>query len=236
MIRLLLVIIVILFPLTAAAENLTFQDHFPDGKPELRWAPFPYFNLDNLEGAKDFKAPDGDNGIGILKNANAGGFASLSYAVTTQMDNFYLESMVFCPVTEGTKGPLSGIAFLIDPIKGSFYRLVSDFNTNDPTLNLAYVGIDTKNFPVYLKYWDSKEIPGGIPKESGWHKMALKVKDGMITNVYWDEKELNGGPFQVDKIPKGFVGVYTNFVGGLGESTTKVDSFILRYCKIKNEK
>ena len=119
------VISVLVLSLTSLAiAQDVYKDNFPDGRPELRWSFFPYFNLDNLEGAKDMKAPDGDNGIGVLKNKNAGGFASLSYAVTKQMENFYLEAMVYCPVTEGSKGPLSGIAFLIDPIKGSFYRVV----------------------------------------------------------------------------------------------------------------
>lgn len=228
MLRLLVVTaLVVLFPFVAFAQEPTIKDSFPNRRPDLRWAPFPYFNLDNLEGERDSEAPDGDNGIGVLKNANVGGFASLSYAVTRQMVNFYLEAMVYCPVTEGNKGSLSGIAFLIDPIEGNFYRLVCDFKTNDPTLNLAYVGLDTRNFPVYLKFWNSKEIPDGIPKESNWHKMAVKVKDGRAT-AYWDLKELKGGPFIVDKIQRGFVGVYANFVGGLGEATTRVDSLIIK--------
>ena len=218
---------IVLSPVIAFSQGLSYKDNFPNGRSELRWAFFPYFNLDNLEGARDTKAPDGDNGIGVLKNTNVGGFASLSYAVTRQMDNFYLEAMVYCPVTEGSKGPLSGIAFLIDPVRGNFYRLVCDFKTNDPTLNLAYVGLDTRNYPVYLKFWGAKEIPGGVPKEPNWHKMAVRVKNGNVI-TYWDEKELKGGPFLVDKIPRGFVGVYANFVGGLGEATTKVDGFMLK--------
>jgi len=31
-----------------------------------------------------------------------------------------------------------------------------------------------------------------------------------------------------DKISRGFVGVYANYVGGIGEAATKVDAFILR--------
>jgi hypothetical protein len=225
--RILLVIVLIAIPVTASSGNLLFMDAFANGKAQLRWAPYPYFNLDNLQGLKTSAAPDGDNGIGVLKNANAGGFASLSYAVTRQVAVFHLESMVYCPVTEGTKGPLTGIAFLIDPIGGRFYRFISDFNTNDPTLNLAYIGQDTRNFPVYLKFWDAREIPNGVPEESGWHKMAVSVKDGMLI-AYWDGRELNGGPFAVDKVSTGSVGVYTNYVGGLGEAATKVDSFILK--------
>lgn len=223
--RFVLLIFILSFPFSAESQEI-YKDNFPDGRPELRWSFFPYFNLDNLEGARDTKAPDGDNGIGILKNRNVGGFASLSYAVTRQMENFYLEAMVYCQVTEGSKGPLAGIAFLIDPIKGSFYRLVCDFKTNDPTINLAYVGLDTRNFPIYLKFWDIKELPGGIPKESGWHKLAVMVKRGKAW-VLWNGRELNGS-FDVDKIKKGFVGVYANYVGGLGEATTKVDNFLLR--------
>lgn len=226
-IRIFLAIALAVIPVAASSGDLIFRDAFPNGKPRQRWAPYPYFNLDNLEGLKTSAAPDGDNGIGILRNVNAGGFASLSYAVTRQVADFHLEALVYCPITKGTKGPLTGIAFLIDPIGGRFYRLVSDFNTGDPTLNLAYVGMDTRNFPVYLKFWDSRELPNGTPEESGWHKMAVSVKDGMVT-AYWDGRELNGGPFVVDKISKGFAGVYTNYVGGFGEASTKVDGFDLK--------
>lgn len=204
-----------------------FRDNFSDGDPELRWSFFPYFNLDNLEGVRDETAPDGDNGIGVLKNSNAGGFASLSYAITDQADNFYLEATIYCPVTEGERGPLSGIAFLIDPIKGSFYRFVCDFKAQDPALNIAYVGLDTRNYPVFLKFWDNGEIPGGVPEEGGWHKMAVKVENGKAV-MYWDGNELEGKNIHVDKIPRGFAGVYTNYVGGLGNATTKMDGFILR--------
>lgn len=208
-------------------QNLIFKDNFSSGKPELRWTFFPFFNLDNLEGALDPNAPDGDGGIGILRNANVGGFASLSYPVTKMLSNFYFEAMIFCPVSETDKGPLSGIAFLIDPIKGSFYRLVCDFKKVDPTLNIAYVGLDTRNYPVYLKIWDHKEIPDGVPKESKWHKLSIRVKNGM-GQFSWNGIPLPGYPLAVDKNSKGFVGVYTNFVGGIGEASTKIDGFLLK--------
>ncbi|MDH5202058.1 MAG: hypothetical protein OEZ31_11025 [Nitrospirota bacterium] len=57
--------------------------------------------------------------------------------------------------------------------------------------------------------------------------MAAKLKNGKAT-LYWDRKELEGGPFFVDKITRGFVGVYTNFVGGLGDAATKVDGLIIK--------
>ncbi|MCX8031592.1 MAG: hypothetical protein N3A59_08470 [Thermodesulfovibrionales bacterium] len=204
-----------------------YTDDFSNGKSKLRWSFFPFFNLDNLNAVVDPEAPDGDNGIGILKNSNAGGFASLSYAVTKQMENFYIEALVYCPVTEGNKGPLSGIAFLIDPINGNFYRLVCDLKTDDPTINLAYVGVDTRNYPVYLKIWHANEAIGVTPKKSTWYKMAIKVKNSKAT-VYLNNITLSGGPFIVDRVKRGFAGVYANFVGGLGEVTTKVDRFFIK--------
>jgi hypothetical protein len=227
MLRIILLIGVIAIPVTASSGNLLIRDAFTKGEPQQRWAPYPYFNLDTLQGVKTSAAPDGDNGIGILTNANTGGFASLSYAVTRQVADFHLESMVYCTVTKGGKGPLTGIAFLVDPIRGRFYRLVSNFNTKDPTLNLAYVGRDTRNFPVYLKIWDARQLFNGTPEESGWHKMAVRVEEGMAT-IYWDGRQLEGGPFVVDRISTGFAGIYTNYVGGFGEAATKVDAFSLK--------
>ncbi len=220
-------VVICLLPLVAHGQGQTFKDSFPEGRPELKWVPFPFFNQDNLAGVPDKTAPDKDNGIGVLKNSNAGGFAGLSYAVTKQVADFHLESMLWCPVIENDKGPLAGIAFLIDPVGGNFYRLVCDFKVKNPVLNLAYVGLATRNFPVYLKFWDEKEVPGGIPRVSGWHRIAVRVKNGKAV-CFWDEKELPGGPMPVDKIPSGFAGVYTNFVGGFGEAATKVDGFTLK--------
>lgn len=213
-----------LFIAQAFAE--TYRDSFSQGKAQLKWNFFPHFFLDNLSPMKDSNAPDNDGGIGVLKNANAGGFAALSYAVTEEVVNFYFEALVYCPVTKKDKGPLVGLAFLIDPINSRFYRYICDFNGKDPTLNIAYVGKDTNHFPVYLKFWNEKEIPGSIPKKSEWNKMSIKVKDGKA-RFFWNDRELNG-VFDVSKVNKGFVGVYANFVGGLGNAETKIDSFILK--------
>ncbi|MCX7913205.1 MAG: hypothetical protein N2511_01325 [Thermodesulfovibrionales bacterium] len=226
-IKFLSILILFLFSLTIAFSEELYKDNFSGGKPQLRWAFFPHFNLDNLEGIPNSNAPDGDGGIGILRNSNVGGFASLSYAVTKELENFYLEAMIYCEVHKDSKGPLSGIAFLIDPIKGSFYRVVCDFKGNDPNINLAYVGIDSKNYPVYLKFWGQKDIPSNIPKESGWQSFGVRVRKGRAT-IFFNGKELSGGPFVVDRIKKGFAGVYTNFVGGFGEASTKIDKFILK--------
>lgn len=206
-----------------------FKDSFTEGKTQLQWMFFPHYFLDNLEAVKDPTAPEGDRGIGILTNSKVGGFAALSYAITPEVSDFYLEAMVYCPVSEGDKGPLVGLAFLIDPIEGRFYRFVCDFNKKSPSLNLAYVGKDTRHFPVYLKFWKETDISNQFPKESGWQKMGLRVKKGKAI-FYWNDRKLEG-VLDVSRIKKGLVGIYTNFVGGLGKAEAKVDYFLLEILK-----
>lgn len=46
--------------------------------------------------------------------------------------------------------------------------------------------------------------------------------------VYWNGNKLSGDPITVDRIKRGFAGIYTNYVGGIGEAITKIDAFILK--------
>lgn len=220
----LLISIFIFFQSSAHAE--IYKDSFSNGKAELKWNFFPHFFLDNISPEKNTESPDGDGWIGVLRNSNAGGFAALSYIVTEEVSNFTLEAWIFCHVTQSDKGQLSGLAFLIDPIGSKFYRFICDFKSEESNLNIAYVGRDTNHFPVYIKFWRDKEIPGGIPKSSGWHKMKIRVKKGNAI-FYWNDVQLTG-EHDVSRISKGFVGVYANFVGGMGRAETKVDRLILR--------
>lgn len=73
--------------------------------------------------------------------------------------------------------------------------------------------LDTKNFPVYLKFLGIKEIPGGILKESVWHRVTLRIKKGKAL-IFWNGRNLGGTPFENIR----------NY-GGLGETTTRVDPF-----------
>lgn len=205
-----------------------YSDNFTNGEVELSWRPYLYFNHDNLVASTDTSAPQGV-GIGVLDNSNAGGFASLSYAVTSQVSDFRLQAYVYCDVTEGDTGPLQGIAFLIDPIDGKFYRMVCDFKTNDSNLNVAYVGQDTNNFPAYIGIWGPgpDQIPGGV--KEGWHSMAVEVIDGEA-KVYWNGVEIEDR-LTVNKVSKGYAGVYTNYVGGFGDAVTRVDTFTLKEIK-----
>jgi hypothetical protein len=205
------------------SNEALISDSFVNGKPELEWLPYPHFNQDKLRGAIDKTSPEGEPGVGLLDNRNAGGFAALSHPASGALSDFYLQVWIYAQVTDFDKGPLNGIAFRIDTVAGNFYRLAIHFIGANPMLSLAYVGKETNHFPKYLARWKGEEIPGGAPQSSGWHKIAIAVQDGKA-EVYWDETQLRGGPFSIDRVQAGLIGVYANFVGGLGHAETKIDA------------
>ena len=207
---------------TMDSDEPLIRDSFTNGKPELQWLPYPHFNQDTLRGTIDNTSPEGEPGIGLLDNKNAGGFAALSYSATTALSDFYLEAWIYAQITRGEKGSLNGIAFRIDTVAGNFYRLATHFMGAEPALSLGYVGKETNHFPQYLARWTGEEIPGGAPPSSGWHKIAIAVQDSKA-EVYWNRAKLLGGPFSIDRVQSGFIGVYANFVGGLRNAETKVD-------------
>jgi hypothetical protein len=48
------------------------------------------------------------------------------------------------------------------------------------------------------------------------------VQDGEAT-AFWNGLLLPGKKIPVDQIPRGFVGIYANYVGGRGAAETRVD-------------
>ena len=197
------------------------RDSFTNGKPELEWRPYPHFNQDNLKGEIDPSSPEGEPGVGVLSNGIAGGFAALSYAETPTFEDFYLEAWLYVQATEKEKGPLNGIAFRVDPIQDRYYRFSAHFSA-DPSLSLAYVGKDTNHFPVIVGEWKGASLPGGTPLRSGWHRVAIEVRNN-AAEIIWDSVRLTGGPFRLDRVGSGYIGVYATYTGGRGFAETKID-------------
>jgi hypothetical protein len=208
------------FAMDSAGKPL-FADEFTGGNPELEWLPYPHFNRDNLHGALDPSSPGADPGVGVLDNRKVGGFAALSYANTAEVSDFYLEAWLYTQVAAEDRGPLNGIAFRVDPAGDRFYRLAAHFNAQ-PSLSLAYVGRDSNHFPVYLAQWKAAELPRGKPNTSGWHRVAVEVRNNEL-EVYWDCAKLDGGPFKLDRVGSGYIGAYANVTGGPGIAETKLD-------------
>jgi hypothetical protein len=211
---------------TASGGERVYEEHFTGGLLTQDWAPFPGFSPDRLEAVPEAGAPGGDGWAGRVSNAELGGFAALPYAHRLRYRDVAVEAWIFTPVSRSDRGPLQGIAVRVDPAQGRFYRLAIQF-TAQPRITLAYVGRDSANFPVYLRTWTGKEIPGGPPPESGWHRLALRA-EGDALWAFWDGQALPGSPIIDARIPRGSVGVYANFVGGQQIAETRVDGLIIR--------
>ena len=207
-------------PALDRASSAIIRDSFAKGRPELVWRPYPYFNQDNLKGEIDPSSPEGEPGVGVLNNGNAGGFAALSYAETRIFEDFYLETWLHVQATEKEKGSLNGIVFRVDPVHDKYYRFSAHFAA-DPLLSLAYVGRDTKHFPVIVAEWKGASLPGGAPKRGGWHRVMVEVKND-AAEIFWDSIRLPGGPFRLDRIGSGYIGVYATYTGGRGFAETKI--------------
>ncbi|MGH7765891.1 MAG: hypothetical protein ACREQP_00425 [Candidatus Binatia bacterium] len=213
-------------PAVERANLEIIQDSFTRGTPELAWRPYPYFNKDNLKGKIDPSSPEGEPGVGVLDNGVAGGFAALSYSDTPPLEDFRLEAWLRVQVTGEEKGPLNGIAFRVDPVRDKYYRFAAHFAA-DPSLSLAYVGKDTNHYPVVVAEWKGAALPGGAPKRSGWHRVAIEVKNG-AAEIYWNSIRLSGGPLRLDRIGSGYVGVYATYTGGRGIAETRIDGLRIR--------
>lgn len=213
-------------PVMEGTPPAIIRDSFTNGTPELAWRPYPYFNHDNLKGEIDRSSPESEPGVGVLDNGNAGGFAALSYADNRPLEDFHLETWLHVQVTAAEKGSLNGIAFRVDPGRDKYYRFAAHF-TREPSLSLAYVGKDTRHFPVIVAEWKAAALLGGAPTQSGWHRVMIEVKND-AAEIFWDSIRLPGGPFQLDRIGSGHIGVYATYTGGRGIAETKIDGLRVR--------
>lgn len=206
-------------------NQLVLYDGFREGTPDLPWVAWPYFSGDNVQGATDHRCPSGDKGIGVLRNERAGGFAALSYVPRELPADFQLSASIYVHVSLEKHVALNGLAFRIDPEHERYYRFAAQFGA-EPTLTLAYVGRDQRNFPVYLRTWTSEDIPDGTPAASAWHRMTVRATQNRV-DLFWNDRPLPGGPFPIDLSAHGFAGVYATFTRGAGVAETKVDDFVV---------
>jgi hypothetical protein len=189
--------------------QILYEEHFTGGAMQLDWHPWFYDTLtgigDSMRVLSDATAPGGDNWAGVVSNENMGA-AGLTYAGDAGMTDYSVEAWIHTTVTTGTGGPYNGITMRMDSATDYYYRLVSDFDSN----NRLQLGAFTGGMgAVILRNWTSGEIPGGVPSSSSWHKLKMM----MVADSVWcwyDDVLLPDCPIEdtVHATTQGFFGVY----------------------------
>ena len=190
--------------------QILYEEHFTDGAMQLDWHPWFYDEMtgigDSMRVLSDPTTPGGDGWAGVISNEIMGA-AGLTYAGDAGMTDYSIEAWIHTTVTTGTGGPYNGITMRMDTATSFYYRLVSDFDSN----NRLQLGVFTGGMgAIVLRNWTSGEIPGGVPSSSSWHKLKMM----MVADSVWcwfDDVLLPDCPIEdtVHATTQGFFGVYT---------------------------
>lgn len=192
-------------PLSLFSQDLLFQEDFGGGLIENEWRAGFHGNSMDVESMAN--NPSGDGWVGMLGNHFSGGNVGATHSAM-QFSDFYYEAQVFIPVDEGV---YYGIEFRVDTSDLSAgYQFVARFLPGGmvtPRLRFRVRPLDNPGMPAVIRDWDASEIPGGIPTESGWHKMAVKAA-GHRFWFYYDDQELPGSPIMDFTYLSGAIGAY----------------------------
>jgi len=206
--------------------QILYEEHFTGGAMQLDWHPWFYDTLtgigDSMRVLSDATTPGGDSWAGVISN-DIMGAAGLTYAGDAGLTDYSIEAWIYTTVISGTGGPYNGITMRMDTASGYYYRLVSDFDSN----NRLRLGVFTGGMgAIDLRNWTSAEIPGGVPSTSSWHKLKMM----MVADSVWcwyDDVLLPDCPIMdtVFATTQGFFGVYV-FNMALSDST-KCDDIVV---------
>jgi hypothetical protein len=199
--------------------QVLYEEHFTGGSAQLTWSGF-FTGEDTIVVMQDTTTPEGDGWIGVLYGAPFG----LAYAGDLSLDDISIEAWVYVIVTPGGDGPYNGIAVRVNPVVGDFYIFSADLDT-DRRLRLTYHNAANNFMPEYIHVWEEGSVPGGLPQESGWHRMKLKIIADSLW-AYFDGQELPGCPYiHSTGSGYGFFGIYSTSMAG--DAETRVDSIVV---------
>ncbi len=215
---------------TPGSSQVLYQEHFTDGLAQLEWLPFfgRYYPVatDTIQVIADPTTPEGDGWIGMVAREDSVP-CGMVWAGDESLSDYSFEAWVFVNVdTTESYGLYQGLCGRIDTTGfwGKYYRFIADFD-KDQRLRLSYHYGEM--MPIYLHNWSRDEIPGGVPSDSSWHKMKLKmVADSIWT--YWDGEILPGCPIIHDSLSQGYFGVYVFRMWMSEDVVTRVDNIIVR--------
>lgn len=198
--KLVICTVFVLFSFQVTAQ--LYEEHFTDGSTDLNWFP-EWVGGSNMEVISVAGNPSGDGWVGKLSNDTL--MVATALEGTAELADYSIEAYIYCTVTPGgpMSGPYQGIVARWDTAGDAYYSLITDFDGSQRIRLASAIGAT----PTTLKEWVGASIPGGVPTESGWHKLGLKLKGDSIW-AYYDEIELSGSPFYSTLTPEGFFGIY----------------------------
>jgi len=223
------------------AAGQQYRDAFAGGETELTWRPYSLSGDSVVEARTVESAPDGDGGIGVLRDEGSAP-GTVSYAETQKADDsFALGAQVYCPRGGDERdGMLTGLAFFIDPGRspdpeeGGFYRLVCDHRFGDAAFSIAYVGPNIGRQPLELERWPLIEQPMPANGDPDWHRLEVRLDQGLI-EVYLNGAKLNERPLPAERVitdianvDAGYAGVYAGHIGEASAAEARIDNFVYR--------
>lgn len=191
------------------AQTVLFEETFAGGNPQLTW--FSRDGVSQLQIATGFSNPSGDGTVGFVTGSSQVGNTGSIIAGTPTLTDYEIEAQVYlirnASAGSGTNNGIFG-RFKIQGQSFSAYLLNSDFDSN-PRLRLRKfeAGAPPGTPPTVIRDWSPAEIPGGLPSEDSWHKLALEFQGDQIW-AYYDDQLLPGSPFTDTESDSGYFGIY----------------------------
>jgi hypothetical protein len=221
-----ILVLLILLPVLAVAQQTLFSETFANGVLENPW--YPGFLLDGVGNAVEPAAfagnPSGDGWVGKLSTdrTDSGGVAE-SFSGDGTLSDFYMEANLFIPIGGNLMvAEYLGIEFRVDSSGlTSAYQLVTSFRSTTKRIRFRK---REGAAPTVFRDWSAAEIPGGVPADSGWHKLAVRAVGNQFW-LYYDDQELAGCPYSDTTstlFTQGFVGIYAFHLNMIGYSTTEL--------------
>lgn len=200
-----LLLLVLCFSLSTAQ---LFEEHFTDGNLTLNW--FDGWGVaeppDTMTVVSVTGNPSADGWVGNL--SNAGTVVATALAGNATIKDYSVEAYIYTTVS-ASGGPYQGLVARWDTTTNCYYALICDFD-NTQRMRLSY---NVSATPTTIRQWESGEIPGGVPTESGWHKLKMTIFGNQIW-AYFDDNELPNCPFTYEGTAQGFFGVYVFKMAG----------------------
>lgn len=203
---------------SASAQTVLYSESFANNSLHETW--FSVWGDDIITvPTADASAPDADGYVGVL-TPGENGVATACVGDESMPDDYTVESMVYTIVSDAAGGPYNAIVARFDTTGGghTYYYFRADFDTDARLQLRKYPG--TGGFGEDIVNWTT-DIPGGVPTESSWHKMALTVQGDQLY-AWWDGQLLPGCPVTDTYATTGFAGVYAFSFSG---ASTTVDDF-----------